>query len=48
MRIKVQITLESGEGESETLEVVRLERGNLRPVSFVIKSFSDPARPPSG
>ncbi|MBV8401562.1 MAG: hypothetical protein JOZ17_22990 [Acetobacteraceae bacterium] len=31
MRMKVQITLESGEGESETLEVVRLERGSLRP-----------------
>jgi hypothetical protein len=31
MQITVQITLESGEGESETLEVVRLERGNLRP-----------------
>src|SRR4051794_8366716 len=31
MRMKVQITRESGEGESETLEVVRLERGSLRP-----------------
>ena len=31
MRIKVQITLEPAEGESETLEVVRLERGSLRP-----------------
>jgi len=31
MRIKVQITLESGGGEAETLEVVRLERGPLQP-----------------
>src|SRR3954452_5944522 len=31
MRIKVQITLESGEGESEMVEVARLERGPLRP-----------------
>jgi hypothetical protein len=30
MRIKVQITLESGEGESEMVEVARLERGPLR------------------
>jgi hypothetical protein len=31
MRIKVQITLESGGGESETLEVACLERTSLRP-----------------
>ena len=31
MRIKVQITLESGEGESEMVEVARLARGPLRP-----------------
>jgi hypothetical protein len=31
MRLKVHITLESGGGESETLEVARLERGSLRP-----------------
>src|SRR4051794_28016728 len=31
MRIAVQITLEPGGGESETIEVARLERGSLRP-----------------
>jgi len=31
MRIKVQITLESGASESETFEVARLNRGSLRP-----------------
>ncbi|MBV9489812.1 MAG: ISKra4 family transposase, partial [Verrucomicrobia bacterium] len=30
MRIKVQITLESGGGEAETVEVARLERASLR------------------
>jgi hypothetical protein len=31
MRMKVQITVESGEGESEMVEVARLERASLRP-----------------
>lgn len=31
MRLKVQITVESGEGESEMVEVACLERTNLRP-----------------
>jgi hypothetical protein len=31
MRMKVQITVESGEGESEMIEVARLERASLRP-----------------
>jgi hypothetical protein len=31
MRIKVQITVESGGGESETVELARLERASLRP-----------------
>src|SRR5207253_3116595 len=31
MRMTVQITVESGGGESETLEVARLERASLRP-----------------
>ena len=31
MRLKVQVTLESCGGESETVEVARLERGSLRP-----------------
>jgi hypothetical protein len=31
MRLKVQITVESGEGESEMVEVARLERASLRP-----------------
>jgi hypothetical protein len=31
MRLTVQITVESGGGESETLEVARMERGSLRP-----------------
>jgi hypothetical protein len=34
MRLKVQITVESGEGESETVEVARLERATLRPDSL--------------
>jgi hypothetical protein len=31
MRIKVQITLESGGGKSEMIEVTNLERASLRP-----------------
>jgi hypothetical protein len=31
MRLKVQITVESGEGESEMIEVARPERASLRP-----------------
>ena len=31
MRLKVQITVESGEGESERVEVACLERASLRP-----------------
>jgi hypothetical protein len=31
MRLKVQITVESGEGESEMVEVARPERASLRP-----------------
>ena len=34
MRLKVQITVESGEGESERVEVACLERTNLRPDSL--------------
>jgi hypothetical protein len=34
MRLKVQITVESGEGESEMVEVACLERANLRPDSL--------------
>jgi hypothetical protein len=31
MKLKVQITVKSGEGESEMIEVARLEQGSLRP-----------------